>query len=253
MLRVENLTKRFEGLVAVHELSFSVTRGDILAIIGPNGAGKSTVFNLITGTLGPSSGRIFLDDQEVTGLKPYKIAAMGLSRTFQTTSLFDQLRVIDNMLIGYKYRTQLGFWNTLFHTPKWRAHQQEAFERAMETLNFLGLADKSEQFVPALSQEEQKRLAIGIALVSKPKILLLDEPTGGLIQEETDRVTDLIRKIRDQGTTVCIIEHKMQMIMGLVDRIVVLSYGEKIAEGPPAEVKADQTVINAYLGEEVHA
>ncbi|MFP4000133.1 MAG: ABC transporter ATP-binding protein [Desulfobacterales bacterium] len=253
MLRVENLTKRFEGLVAVNELDFNVIKGEILAIIGPNGAGKSTVFNLITGTLKPSSGRIYMEDRDITGLKPYQVSSMGLARTFQTTSLFDQLRVIDNMLIGYKYRTQLGFWNTLLHTPKWRAHQQEAFERAMETLNFLGLAQKSEQFVPALSQEEQKRLAIGIALVSKPKILLLDEPTGGLIQEETERVTQLIRSIREQGTTVCIIEHKMQMIMGLVDRIVVLNYGEKIAEGPPAEVKSDQTVINAYLGEEVDA
>ncbi|MFW6011713.1 MAG: ABC transporter ATP-binding protein [Desulfosalsimonas sp.] len=253
MLRVENLTKRFEGLVAVHELDFNVTKGEIVAIIGPNGAGKSTVFNLATGTLKPSAGRIYLEDQDITGLKPYQVASRGLSRTFQTISLFDQLRVIDNMLIGYKYRTQLGFWNTLFHTPKWRAHQKEAFERAMETLNFLGLAQKSEQFVPALSQEEQKRLAIGISLVSSPKILLLDEPTGGLIQDETERVTDLIRRIRDQGTTVCVIEHKMQMIMGLVDRIVVLNYGEKIAEGSPAEVRSDQAVIRAYLGEEVDA
>ncbi len=253
MLRVENLTKRFDGLVAVSELDFDIIKGEILAIIGPNGAGKSTVFNLITGTLPPSSGRVVMEDQDITGLKPYQIASRGISRTFQTTSLFDQLRVIDNLMIGYKYRTRLGFWNTLLHTPRWKAHQKESFEQSMETLKFLGLEKKSDQFVPALSQEEQKRLAIGIALVSRPKILLLDEPTGGLIQEETDRVTRLIRSVRDQGTTVCIIEHKMQMIMGLADRIVVLNYGEKIAEGPPSEVKSDETVIRAYLGEEVHA
>lgn len=253
MLRVENLTKRFDGLVAVNKLSFDLIKGEILAIIGPNGAGKSTAFNLITGTLRPTSGRIVMEDQDITTLKPYQVASKGISRTFQTTSLFDQLRVIDNLMIGYKYRTRLGFWNTLLHTPSWRAHQKEAFERSMETLKFLGLEHKSDHFVPSLSQEEQKRLAIGIALVSRPKILLLDEPTGGLIQEETDRVTELIRSVRDQGITVCLIEHKMQMIMGLTDRIVVLNYGEKIAEGPPAEVKSDETVIRAYLGEEVDA
>lgn len=253
MLRVESLTKRFDGLVAVHDLNFDIIKGEILAIIGPNGAGKSTVFNLVTGTLKPSSGRVFIDDEEITGLRPYQIAAKGISRTFQTTSLFDQLRVIDNLMIGYKWRTRLGFWNTLLHTPRWKTYQAEAYTRAMETLDFLGLAHKSDMFIPALSQEEQKRLAIGIALVCKPRILLLDEPTGGLIQEETDRVTDLIRKVREAGTTVCLIEHKMQMIMGLADRIVVLNYGEKIADGSPDEVKSNQEVIRAYLGGEVNA
>lgn len=253
MLRVESLTKRFYGLVAVHELSFDIKKGEILAIIGPNGAGKSTVFNMITGTLKPTTGRIYIEDQEITGLRPYQVASKGVSRTFQTTSLFDQLRVIDNLMIGYKWRTGLGFWNTLLHTPAWKAYQTEAYKRSMETLDFLGLADKSDYFVPALSQEEQKRLAIGIALVCKPRILLLDEPTGGLIQEETERVTDLIRRVRDNGTTVCLIEHKMQMIMGLADRIVVLNYGEKIADGSPDEVKSDQAVIQAYLGGEVNA
>lgn len=253
MFLVKSLTKHFDGLAAVQDVSFDINQGEILAIIGPNGAGKSTLFNMMTGTFGPTSGRVFMDGQNITGLRPYRIAAKGVARTFQTTSLFDQLRVIDNLMIGYKWRTGLGFWNTLLHTPKWKAYQTEAFTRAMETLEFLGMTAKSEFLIPALSQEEQKRLAIGIAMVSKPRILLLDEPTGGLIQEETDRITHLIESIRDQGTTVCIIEHKMQMIMGLANRIVVLNYGEKIAEGSPDEIKTNQAVIEAYLGGEVHA
>lgn len=254
MLQAKSLTKNFDGIVAVKDLSFTIEQGQILAIIGPNGAGKSTAFNLVTGTLRPTFGKVFINDQDITGMRPYRIVTRGVARTFQTTSLFDQLRVIDNLMIAYKWRTRLGFWNTLFHTPAWKNYQTEAFLRAMETLEFLGLADKAENFIPTLSQEEQKRLAIGIAIVCKPKLLLLDEPTGGLIKEETDRITDLIRRIRDeQGATVCIIEHKMQMVMGLADNIVVLNYGEKIAEGPPAEIKTNQAVIEAYLGGEIHA
>lgn len=143
MLRVENLTKRFDGLVAVNDLSFEINQGEILAIIGPNGAGKSTVFNLITGTLPPSSGKVIIDNKNITGLKPHSIVTEGLSRTFQTTSLFDQLRVIDNLMIGYKWRTKIGFWNTLFHTRSWKNQQTETFVRAMETAEFVGLADKA--------------------------------------------------------------------------------------------------------------
>ena len=253
MLRVESLTKRFEGLVAVQDLDFEISQGEILAIIGPNGAGKSTAFNLITGTLKPSAGKVYINELDITGLRPYKIVSKGLARTFQTTSLFDQLRVIDNLMIAYKWRTRLGFWQTLLHTRSFKADQAEAYQRSMETLEFLGLAEKSQHFIPSLSQEEQKRLAIGIALVSKPQLLLLDEPTGGLIPEETARVTRLIEQVREQGTTVCLIEHKMQMVMGLANRIVVLNYGKKIAEGTPDEVKNNQAVIEAYLGGEVHA
>ncbi len=254
MLKVESITKNFDGLIAVKDLSFEIDKGQILAIIGPNGAGKSTAFNLITGTLKPTSGRVSINNNNITGMKPYRIVTKGVARTFQTTSLFDQLRVIDNLMIAYKWRTKIGFWNTLLHTPSWKKYQEESFLRAMEVLEFLGLAEKAEFFIPTLSQEEQKRLAIGIAIMGKPELVLLDEPTGGLIQDETDRITELIRKIRDeQGITVCVIEHKMQMIMDLADKIVVLNYGEKIADGPPEAIKSDTAVIEAYLGGEINA
>ncbi len=254
MLQVNGLTKQFDGLVAVKDLNFEIKQGQILSIIGPNGAGKSTAFNLITGTLKPTLGTVSIDGQDITGMRPYRIVTKGVARTFQTTSLFDQLKVIDNLMIAYKWRTNIGFWNTLLHTPTWKAYQIEAYQRAMEVLVFLGLESKSNYFIPTLSQEEQKRLAIGIAIVCKPKLLLLDEPTGGLIQEETDRITELIRRIRDeQGITVCVIEHKMKMVMGLADNIVVLNYGEKIAEGAPEQIKTNQAVIEAYLGGEIHA
>lgn len=248
LLKVENLTKHFEGLVAVSEVSFGVNRGDILAIIGPNGAGKTTVFNLISGMLRPTSGKIYLNGEDISGLKPYRIAHKGIARTFQTTALFDQLRVVDNLAIGYKLRTSSGFWSTIFHTRRWKEDRAGCEAKIMETLGFIGLAEKALHFVSTLSQEEQKRLAIGVALMSSPRVILLDEPTGGLIQEETDGITNLIKKMKAAGLTICIIEHKMRMIMDLADRIVVLNFGEKIAEGTPEEVSKDQAVIEAYLG-----
>ncbi|WP_027365642.1 ABC transporter ATP-binding protein [Desulfotruncus alcoholivorax] len=250
LLKVENLTKQFEGLVAVSDVSFQVGAGDILAIIGPNGAGKTTVFNLISGILPPTSGKILMQDEDITCLKPYQVAQKGIARTFQTTALFDQLRVLDNLAIGYKLKTTTGFWSTIFRTRGWKEDRDKCTQKVLEVLGFIGLAEKTYSLVSTLSQEEQKRLAIGIALMSDPKIILLDEPTGGLIQEDTDSITALIRKMKKTGITVIIIEHKMRMIMDLADRIVVLNYGEKIADGPPEEVSKDAAVIKAYLGGE---
>jgi len=250
LMKVENLTKRFEGLVAVNDVSFHVNEGEILAIIGPNGAGKSSLFNLISGLLRPTSGTIHLGNDNITGIKPYIIADKGIARTFQTTALFDQLRVVDNLALGYKLRTTSGFWSTIFHTRRWREDKETATAKVMEILGFVGLIDKALNFVSTLSQEEQKRLAIGVALASNPKIILLDEPTGGLIQEDTDGITTLIKKLKSAGITVCLIEHKMRMIMDLADRIVVLNYGGVIAEGTPAEISKNPAVIEAYLGRE---
>lgn len=250
LLRVENLTKRFEGLIAVNSVSFEINKGEILAIIGPNGAGKSSVFNLISGSISPTSGEVYIGEENITGLKPHAVARKGIARTFQTTSLFSQLRVADNLAIGHKMRTRGGFWSTIFHTGAWREDKEKTALKIMEVLSFIGLSEKAHSFVSTLSQEEQKRLAIGVALAGNPKIILLDEPTGGLIQEDTDGITRLIRKIKSAGITVCLIEHKMRMVMDLADRIIVLNYGEKLAEGPPAEISGNPEVIEAYLGRE---
>ncbi|MCL4439310.1 MAG: ABC transporter ATP-binding protein [Firmicutes bacterium] len=250
LLKVEKLTKRFEGLVAVNDVSFNLNQGEILAIIGPNGAGKSSLFNLISGILPPTSGHIYLQGEKITGLKPYRVAEKGIARTFQTTTLFDQLRVVDNLAIGHKLRTTSGFWGTILHTRRWKGDKEKTTLKTIETLGFIDLADKAFSFVSTLSQEEKKRLAIGVALASEPKIILLDEPTGGLIHEDTNGITELIRKIGAAGITVCLIEHKMRMVMDLAHRIVVLNYGEKLAEGTPEEISKNPEVIQAYLGRE---
>jgi len=253
ILRVERLTKRFGGLLAVNEVSFHVEKGEILAIIGPNGAGKTTVFNLISGLLRPTSGQIYLEGVPIAGLRPHQIARKGIARTFQTTALFDQLRVIDNLVVAHKLRTRHGLLATLFRTRRWRTDREKSLARAVEVLEFVGLREKALNPVSTLSQEEQKRLAIGVALATEPKIVLLDEPTAGLLQEETDGVMTLIRKLRGTGVTVCVIEHKMRMIMDLAERIIVLNYGNKIAEGTPEEISRNDAVIQAYLGGEYAA
>lgn len=251
LLQVKNLSKHFAGLAAVNNVSLHVQEGEILAIVGPNGAGKSVLFGLISGLLRPTSGQIHLQGEEITGLKPHRIAHKGIARTFQTTALFDQLRVVDNLAIGYRLRTTGGFWSTLLHTQRWNEDRAQTAAKVAETLNFIGLTEKAFHLVSSLSQAEQKKLSIGVALISQPKMILLDEPTGGLILEDTDQVTDLIRKIHKvAGVTVCLIEHKMRMVMGLADRMVVLNFGSLIAEGTPGEISNNPEVIEAYLGGE---
>jgi ABC-type branched-subunit amino acid transport system ATPase component len=248
ILTVQGLTRFFGGLAAVMDLSLEVQSGEILSLIGPNGAGKTTVFNLITGTLLPARGKVLFQDHEITGSRPHKTTARGIARTFQTTSLFDDETVLDNLIVSHRCRTRMGLWDALLQTGRSREDERRCREKAEEILNFIGLKERASELARNIPQESQKRLAIALALVTEPKLLLLDEPMGGLTEEENIGMMDLIRKVRTRGISILLIEHKMKVVMNISDRIAVLNYGQKIAEGAPQEVSRNAEVIEAYLG-----
>ena len=248
MLKIEHLTKRFGGLLAVNDVSTTIETGKINAIIGPNGAGKTTFFNLIAGVHKPTSGTITLQGDDVTSLRPDQVAQLGVARTFQTTSLFDMATVLDNLIVGHRLRTRSGLLDVLRGSSLLREEERICREKARDALNFVGGSHLEKRMAGDISQEERKRVAFALALATNPRLLLLDEPAGGVNPDETQGLAELIRKIVKSGITVCLIEHKMNMIMSLADKIMVLSYGEKIAEGTPAEIRANPVVIDAYLG-----
>ena len=250
MLKIDHLTKRFGGLAAVSDVSTVIEEGRINAIIGPNGAGKTTVFNLISCVHTPTSGTITFNGQDVTSLRTDQVAKLGVARTFQTTALFDRATVLDNLIVGHRLRTRSGLWDVLRGSSRLREEERVCREKARDALDFVGLSHVAGRIAGDITQEERKRVAFALALATDPKLMLLDEPAGGVNPEETEGLAELIRKLVRHGITVALIEHKMGMIMSLADKILVLSYGEKIAEGTPEEIRRNPAVIDAYLGSE---
>lgn len=248
LLEVKGLTKRFGGVTAVDNLSFNIRSGELLSIIGPNGAGKTSLFNLMTGFYKPGAGKIILNNTDITGFNPYKITRAGIARTFQMTSIYEKSTVIENLIIAQALHSRSGLFGSIIGTPSAGSEKRKMMEKAEEIMIFTGLQDRRDKLSGSLTEESQKKLSIGLALATGPKLLLLDEPTGGINLHEIGGLINLVNRIRNSGITVCLIEHKMKMVMNISDRIIVLSYGKHLAEGTPEEIAANEEVIKAYLG-----
>lgn len=250
LLTVEKLSKRFGGLQAVNEVSFSVTAGSIKALIGPNGAGKTTLFNLISGVITPDSGVINFCGDQVQGFRPHQVATKGMARTFQHIRLFPKMSVLENIMVGRHIHSRAGFVAGMLSIPYTWSEEKHIREKAHEIMAFLDLESLADVEATSLSYGQQRNVELGRALACEPKLLLLDEPAAGLNMSETTELGALISRIRDTGITVLIVEHDMGLVMDISDEILVLSYGKKIADDTPLAVQSNSEVINVYLGED---